>query len=133
MRALASAIGFPRRPTSASSMLALLTPEEVRRSFMRPPGVAAAGESALGAYGSVRAGDWHTTEKSSLRATTSLTSLGRHSRTPAEGVAPSSDLEFTRDQPPKLLETARSPASALPARPSALHRCAARRRCRNGG
>src|SRR6266508_6755226 len=38
MRALDSAIGFPSRPTSASSMLGLLMPEEVRRSFMRPPG-----------------------------------------------------------------------------------------------
>src|SRR3954447_23656797 len=58
MRALDSAIGFPRRPTSASSMLGLLMPEEVRRTFIRPPGVAAAGENALGAYGSVRGGDW---------------------------------------------------------------------------
>src|SRR4029453_4316939 len=60
MRALDSAIGFPRRPTSASSMLGLLMPEEVRRSFMRPPGVAAAGENALGAYVSVRGRNWQT-------------------------------------------------------------------------
>jgi hypothetical protein len=33
MRALDSAIGFPSRPTSASSMLGLLIPEEVRSSF----------------------------------------------------------------------------------------------------
>src|SRR6185503_7313843 len=39
MRALDSAAGFPSRPTSASSMLGLLMPEEVRRNFMRPPGV----------------------------------------------------------------------------------------------
>src|SRR3954453_6855449 len=35
MRALDSAIGFPSRPTSASSMLGLLMPDEVRSSFMR--------------------------------------------------------------------------------------------------
>src|SRR4051812_2861786 len=65
MSALDSAIGFPRRPTSAPSMLGLLMPEEVRRSFMRPPGIAAAGENALGAYGCVRGGDWQTTDNSS--------------------------------------------------------------------
>jgi hypothetical protein len=42
---LDSAIGFPSRSTSASSMLGLLMPEEVRRSFMRPPGVVTAGEN----------------------------------------------------------------------------------------
>src|SRR6266700_1231407 len=47
MRALDSAIGFPSRPTSASSMLGLLMPEEVRRSFMLPPGVVTAGENVL--------------------------------------------------------------------------------------
>jgi hypothetical protein len=36
-RALASAIGLPRRSTSAASMLAFLTPESVRRSFMAAP------------------------------------------------------------------------------------------------
>jgi len=36
-RALASAIGLPRRSTSAARMLAFLTPESVRRSFIRPP------------------------------------------------------------------------------------------------
>src|SRR3954453_14269734 len=35
-RALASAIGLPRRPTSASWMLGLLMPADVRRSFMLP-------------------------------------------------------------------------------------------------
>src|SRR5262249_27475334 len=44
MRALDSAIGFPRRPTSASSMLGFLMPPEVRRNFMLPPEVVAAGE-----------------------------------------------------------------------------------------
>src|SRR6185312_7444998 len=34
MRALESAMGLPNRSTSASSMLGLLMPEEVRRSFM---------------------------------------------------------------------------------------------------
>jgi hypothetical protein len=32
-RALASATGLPRRPVKAARMLALLTPESVRRSF----------------------------------------------------------------------------------------------------
>src|SRR6516164_7072932 len=36
-RALASAIGLPRRSTSAASMLAFLTPESVRRSFIAAP------------------------------------------------------------------------------------------------
>src|ERR1700678_4240184 len=35
-RALASAIGLPRRSTSAARMLAFLTPESVRRSFITP-------------------------------------------------------------------------------------------------
>jgi len=35
-RALDSAIGLPKRPTSASRMLVFLTPAEVRRSFMMP-------------------------------------------------------------------------------------------------
>jgi len=35
-RALDSAIGLPRRSTSASRMLAFLIPESVRRSFIRP-------------------------------------------------------------------------------------------------
>ena len=35
-RALESAMGLPRRPTSASWMLAFLTPAEVRSSFMMP-------------------------------------------------------------------------------------------------
>src|SRR5689334_12143521 len=42
----------------------------------------------------------------------------------AQGAARSSDLDSVRDETPKLLELARSPASALPARPSVLHRCA---------
>ena len=49
---------------------------------------------------------------------------------PAQGAARSSDLDFTRDKTPKLLEMARSAASALPARSSGPHRCASRRRCR---
>lgn len=36
-RALDSEIGLPRRATSASWMLAFLTPAEVRRSFMMSP------------------------------------------------------------------------------------------------
>jgi hypothetical protein len=51
----------------------------------------------------------------------------------AQGAARASDLDFMRDETPKLLEVARSPASALPARPSGLHRCASSRRCRNCG
>jgi hypothetical protein len=51
----------------------------------------------------------------------------------AQGAAHSSDLDFTRGETPKLLEMARSPASALPARPSVLHRCTSGRRCRNCG
>jgi hypothetical protein len=35
-RALDSAIGLPSSWTSASEMLGLLMPEEVRRSFMKP-------------------------------------------------------------------------------------------------
>jgi hypothetical protein len=45
----------------------------------------------------------------------------------------SSDLDLTRGETPTLLEMARSPASALPAWPSVLHRCASSRRCRNCG
>jgi hypothetical protein len=45
----------------------------------------------------------------------------------------SSDLDFTRGESRKLLEVARSPASALPARPSGFYRCASSRRCRNCG
>jgi hypothetical protein len=52
-------------------------------------------------------------------------------RTLAQGAARSSDLDFTRAESRKLLEVARSPASALPARPSVLHRCASSRRCRD--
>src|SRR4051794_41920097 len=37
MRALDPAIDLPRRPVSASWMLGLLTPPDVRRNFMRPP------------------------------------------------------------------------------------------------
>src|SRR6266536_4636937 len=76
MRALDSAIGFPSRPTSASSMLGLLMPEEVRRSFMLPPGVVTAGENVLRAYGSLRGRDWQTTENSSAPARASLTPSG---------------------------------------------------------
>ena len=56
-----------------------------------------------------------------------------HSRTLGQGAARSSDLDFTRGETPKLLEMARSPASALPARPSVLHRCTSSRRCGNCG
>jgi hypothetical protein len=42
----------------------------------------------------------------------------------------SSDLNFRRGESPKLLEMARTPASALPARPSLLHRCSSRLHCR---
>src|SRR4029453_10222024 len=38
-RALESAIGLPRRPTSASLMLVFLMPADVRRSLMLPPGL----------------------------------------------------------------------------------------------
>ena len=54
-------------------------------------------------------------------------------RTLAQGAARSSDLDFTRGASRKLLEVARSPASALPARPSVFHRCASSRRCRDCG
>ena len=50
-------------------------------------------------------------------------SLGGLSRALAQGAARSSDLDLTRGETAKLLEMARSPASALPARPSVLHRC----------
>src|SRR6266511_2677816 len=63
-RALESAIGLPSRSTSALWMLAFLIPAEVRRSFIVPPEVIAAGGNVLGAYGSVRARDWQTTENS---------------------------------------------------------------------
>src|SRR6266480_4812699 len=43
-RALDSAIGLPRRSTSASRMLLFLIPADVRRSFMLPPRVITAGE-----------------------------------------------------------------------------------------
>jgi hypothetical protein len=49
------------------------------------------------------------------------------------GAARSSDLDFARGETPKLLGMARSPASALPARPSVLHRCSSSRRCGNCG
>src|SRR5829696_9653774 len=75
-RALASLIGLPRRSTSALWMLGFLTPADVRRSFMRPPGVVAAGRELLVAYGSVRGGDWPTTENSSAPVKSSLTSSG---------------------------------------------------------
>jgi hypothetical protein len=38
-RALESAIGLPRRSTSASLMLVFLMPADVRRSLMLPPGL----------------------------------------------------------------------------------------------
>src|SRR5262245_44314066 len=43
-RAVDSAIGLPRRSTSASRMLLFLMPAEVRRSFVLPPRVITAGE-----------------------------------------------------------------------------------------
>src|SRR5439155_19519049 len=43
-RALDSAIGLPRRSTSASRMLLFLIPADVRRSFTLPPRVITAGE-----------------------------------------------------------------------------------------
>src|SRR5215217_6566137 len=52
-RALESLIGLPKRSTSALWMLGFLIPADVRRSFIRPPGVVAAGRELLGAYGSV--------------------------------------------------------------------------------
>src|SRR5207244_8938107 len=39
-RALDSAIGLPRRSTSALSILVFLMPADVRRNLMLPPGVA---------------------------------------------------------------------------------------------
>src|SRR6266498_1403743 len=75
MRALDSAIGFPSRPTSASSMLGLLMPEEVRRSFMRPPGWLLQARTFY-ALRSVRGRDWQTTENSSAPAGSSLTASG---------------------------------------------------------
>src|SRR6266852_6364626 len=49
-RALDSAIGLPRRSTSASWMLAFLMPAEVRRSLTMPPG----SRCRSGAYMAVR-------------------------------------------------------------------------------
>src|ERR687888_2460251 len=46
--ALASAIGLPRRSTSASWMLAFVMPIEVRRNLMLPPEVITAGQKFLG-------------------------------------------------------------------------------------
>src|SRR3954454_9406832 len=66
-RALESAIGLSSRSTSALWMLAFLIPAEVRRSFIVPPEVITAG-----AYGSVRARDWQTTENSSALTRSSL-------------------------------------------------------------
>ena len=43
-RALDSAIGLPRRSTSALWMLVFLMPADVRSSLMLPPGVITAGE-----------------------------------------------------------------------------------------
>src|SRR5262245_15585999 len=74
-RASDSAIGLPSRSTSAFLMLVFLMPADVRRSFMRPPGVVAAGVNVLGAYGSGRGRDWQTTENSSAPARFSLTRL----------------------------------------------------------
>jgi hypothetical protein len=48
-RALDSAIGLPRRSTSASRMLAFLMPADVRRNLTLPPGVITADENFLGA------------------------------------------------------------------------------------
>ena len=68
-----------------------------------------------------------------IRVSNSAFLRRRHSGTPAQSTARFSDLDLMRDETPKLLEMARSPASALPARPSALHRCASSRHCRNCG
>jgi hypothetical protein len=76
MRALDSAIGFPSRPTSASSMLGLLMPEEVRRSFMRPPGWLLQARERSTRLGSVSGRDWQTTENSSAPTRSSLTASG---------------------------------------------------------
>jgi hypothetical protein len=57
----------------------------------------------------------------------------RHNRALAQGAARSSGLDFTCGETRKLLEVARSSASALPARPSVFHRCASSRRCRDCG
>ena len=46
-RALDSAIGLPSRSTSASRMLVLVTPPDVRRSFKLAPEVGDRGEDAL--------------------------------------------------------------------------------------
>src|SRR3954471_15915299 len=64
-RALASLIGLPRRSRSALSMVGFLMPADVSRSFMRPPGVVAAGRER--AYGFVRRyRDWRAGENSSV-------------------------------------------------------------------
>src|SRR5690349_23678107 len=62
-RALDSAIGLPRRSTSASWMLGFLMPAEVRRSFM-PASWRRYRVDVLAADGSVRARDRQTTENS---------------------------------------------------------------------
>jgi hypothetical protein len=67
------------------------------------------------------------------RQAATLTLLGVSFGRLAQGAARSSDLDFVCDETPKLLEMARSPASALPARPIVLHRRASSRRCRNCG
>src|SRR6266700_1324093 len=65
--ALDSAIGLPSRSSSASWMLALLMPLDVRRNLMLPPGVVAAGENFVGAYEPVHSRDWQTTKTHRIR------------------------------------------------------------------
>src|SRR5436190_23757474 len=72
-RAVDSAIGFPSRSTSASRMLVFLMPAEVRRSFMRPPGVVPE-DQCSSAY--VRGRDWQGTGNSSPLARSDLTFSG---------------------------------------------------------
>src|SRR5205823_825056 len=70
-----------------------------------------------------------------IRETLGRTNPERQGTIPNAGTAeperrdpqsPSSDLKFTRGGSPKILGMARAPASALPARPSLLHRCNSR-------
>ena len=73
-RALESSIGLPSRSTSASRMLVLVTPPDVRRSFKLPPEFVDVGEDVLGAYGPVRGRDWQASENSSVPARSGVTS-----------------------------------------------------------
>jgi hypothetical protein len=67
-RASHSAIGFPSSSTSASWMLAFVTPADVSRSSMPPPEAMTPGPGRVHRWRSVPSGDWRATENSSAGA-----------------------------------------------------------------